>query len=73
VSWKDAHELFVLNLVLVVSVLETLLGLLNNLDDNFLYGLVEGLNDHIILLELVVDLVANTVEIRVDIEPKLRA
>jgi len=66
-SNKDAHELFVLNLVLVISVLETLLGLLNNLNDNFLYNLGEALNNHIIFLELVVDLVANTVEIRVDI------
>lgn len=51
----------------MVSVLETLLGFLNNLNDNFLHNLVEGLNDHIILLKLVIDLPANTVKIRVDI------
>lgn len=69
-SWKDAHELFVLDFVLVVSVLETFLGLLNNLDHNFLYSLGEAVNNQIILLELVVDLVVNSVEIIKDITAK---
>lgn len=51
----------------MVSVLETFLGFLNNLNDNFLHSLVKGLNDHIILLKLVINLPANTVKIRVDI------
>ena len=67
---KDAHELFILNLVLVVRVLETFLGLLNNFEHDFLYGFVETLHNHIILLELVVNLVDNPVEIIVDIRAK---
>lgn len=54
----------------MVRVLETFLGLLNNFDHDFLYGFVEALNNHIILLELVVDLIANPVEIIVDITTK---
>jgi hypothetical protein len=55
----------------VISVFETFLGLLNNLDDNFVDGIVEGLDDHIILLELVFHLKVNTVEIRVDIRAEV--
>ena len=69
-SGRDAHELFVLNLVLMVRVLETFFGLLNDFNYNFLYGFVEALNNHIILLELVVDLEANPFEITVDIIAK---
>ena len=69
-SGKDAHEFFVLNLVLMVRVLEAFLGLLNDFEHNFLYGFVEGINNHIILLELVVHLEANPVEITVDIIAK---
>ena len=54
----------------MVRVLETFLGLLDNFEHNFLYGLGEALNNHIILLELVVDLVADPVEIIVDIKAK---
>jgi hypothetical protein len=69
-SWKDVHELFVFDLVLVVRVLETFLGLLNNFEHNFLYGLGEALNKQVILLELIVDLVVNSVEIIMDIAAK---
>lgn len=50
----------------MVSVLKTFLSLLNNFDNNFLHDLVEAVNDQLILLELIVNLVANAVKIRVD-------